>query len=166
MQQLLKTGVPDKELIQKFVFPEGRKRPLAVIECFQEIPCDPCVGACPTNAITMENISALPVLDPEKCIGCARCVSACPGLAIFMVLPSKGLVWMPHEFTPIPKRGDAVLALDREGNVVCQGKVRAVMNAKNKRATTVVCVEVPPEFVMDVRAIWPIEDQEFVKQEL
>ncbi len=150
---LLETGVPDPHLIESLNLPPDRKKPIAVIECFQEIPCNPCVGACPTGAITMENISALPKLDPDKCIGCAKCVIACPGLAIFMVLPSRGLVWVPHEFTPIPKRGDTVLALNREGKVVTKARVRAVMNAHRKEATTVVCVEVPQELVMEVRAI-------------
>ena len=45
--------------------PERQRRgPVAVIECFQEIPCNPCADACPRGAITMpENISQRPAFS-------------------------------------------------------------------------------------------------------
>ena len=30
-----------------------RKGPVAVIECYEEIPCDPCRTSCPKKAITL-----------------------------------------------------------------------------------------------------------------
>ena len=58
---------------------------VAIIECVQEIPCNPCVDVCPFDAISMESINAPPIVDYEKCTGCAQCVAICPGLAIFVV---------------------------------------------------------------------------------
>ncbi len=152
---LFETGVPTREQIEKLKPPEGRKKPIAVIECFEEIPCDPCREICKAGAIVMDKITDIPVLIPEKCTGCGKCVALCPGLAIFMVWPEKGLVWVPHEFLPIPQKGQKVLALDREGNVACEATVKTVMNARDKLETTVVCLEVPKELVMKVRAIKP-----------
>ena len=57
-----------------------------VIECKQNIPCNPCESACPHHAISIGNpITNLPVVDPEKCIGCGLCVAQCPGQACFLV---------------------------------------------------------------------------------
>ena len=33
------------------------KKGVAIIECVQEIPCNPCIAICPVNAISMENIN-------------------------------------------------------------------------------------------------------------
>ena len=62
------------------------KGPVAVIECVQEIPCNPCEGACKFNAITIgEPITNLPKINETNCTGCGVCVAQCPGLAIFIV---------------------------------------------------------------------------------
>ena len=151
--KLFETGIPDRELLEGLAPPPDRAKPLAVLECFEEFPCDPCKAVCPTDAIVMNRITDIPRLIPERCTGCAKCVVACPGLAIFMVWPKKNLVWVPHEFVPIPERGEIVDALDREGNVIAQAEVKAVMNARKKLETTVVCVQVPRELLMEVRAI-------------
>ena len=66
-------GIPSEERI--------RNGAVACIECFQNIPCNPCEEACPRGAITVgREITGLPTLDAEKCNGCGKCVSACPAL--------------------------------------------------------------------------------------
>lgn len=42
--------------------------------------CETCVGACPVNAITMEN--GLAVINEAECIECGACVGECPCNAI------------------------------------------------------------------------------------
>ena len=60
-----------------------RKGPVAILECVQEIPCNPCEKACPFGAITVgEDITALPRIDREKCTGCGACLKVCPVAAI------------------------------------------------------------------------------------
>jgi len=125
---------------------------VAIIECVQEIPCNPCVEICPVNAISMKNINALPMIDYEKCTGCKRCVGICPGLAIFVikVKDDKGFITLPYEFLPIPEVGDIVTALDREGKP--RGKAKIVkVNRKNK--TSVITIEVDKDLIMEIRNI-------------
>ena len=89
---LEKTGIATQEMVMN-VFPSIErinKGPVAVIECFQNIPCNPCQTACRFNAINIgDDINNLPKLSPENCTGCAICLSKCPGLSIMIVDGSK-----------------------------------------------------------------------------
>lgn len=56
------------------------------IRCTQEIPCDPCVQACPAGAIQLEGPSVMDLPTYRGgCTGCLNCVASCPGLAITIV---------------------------------------------------------------------------------
>ena len=125
---------------------------VAIIECIQEIPCNPCVDACPVNSISMEDINAVPVIDYDKCIGCRKCIGICPGLAIFVIkiIDSKALISLPYEFLPIPRINDKVKALDREGNNLDTAIVKRV--DKNGK-TMVITIETKKNLAMDVRNI-------------
>ncbi len=128
------------------------KKGVAIIECVQEIPCNPCIAICPVNSISMENINDLPKIDFNKCTGCKRCVGICPGLAIFVVKikEDKALITLPYEFLPAPKVGDIVTALDREGKSRGDAKVIKV-NREGK--TIVITIEVSKDLAMEVRNI-------------
>jgi len=130
------------------------ERGVAIIECVQEIPCNPCVNACPFGAISMENLNDLPKIDYDKCVGCGRCVSVCPGLAIFLVKieGENGFVTLPYEMLPIPKVGEVVKVLDREGKVVGKGEIVKV-RVENK--TGIITVKVDRNLIMEVRNICP-----------
>ena len=81
-----RTGVPTKEQIKgKFPSLEQLTKPKAIIECYQEIPCNPCSTSCPVGAITIgEDINQIPIIDFDRCTGCGMCVYSCPGLAIMV----------------------------------------------------------------------------------
>ena len=90
--------------------------PVAIIECIENIPCNPCVGACPKGAIGIEgDMNGTPAVDFEICDGCGLCISACPGLAIFVVNLGSGgdaaTVSLPYEYLPLPSAGDTVVTL-------------------------------------------------------
>lgn len=125
---------------------------VAITECIQEIPCNPCVDSCPVHAISMKDINAPPVVDYDACIACGKCVGVCPGLAIFVVktINDHGLVTLPYEFLPIPKKDETVEALDRYGTVLQKGIVRRI--TKYGR-THIVTVEVMKKNTMSVRNI-------------
>ena len=116
-------GIPSEERMRK-----GR---VACIECVQEIPCNPCEGICHFGAITVgEQITNLPCLDEKACTGCGLCVAHCPGLAITIIDKSysetEATVDFPFEYIPLPKEGDVVDAVSREGEVVCSGRILSV----------------------------------------
>jgi Fe-S-cluster-containing hydrogenase component 2 len=151
MREYEKTGilstkdlqVPSKKQLEKGV---------AILECVQEIPCNPCVDSCPVHAITMKDINAPPVNDFEKCIGCTKCVGICPGLAIFVVKVKDDKAWvtLPYEFVPIPTVGDEVQALDRTGKARSKAIVKKVVK---QGKTLVVTIEIESSLAMDIRNI-------------
>jgi Fe-S-cluster-containing hydrogenase component 2 len=142
-------GVPSEERL--------RKGPVAVVECNQEIPCNPCQAACPRQAIRVDELTSVPVLDEDKCNGCGTCVAPCPGLAIFVVdmtyLDGEALVTMPYEFLPYPEVGEKVDALDRSGKRICEGTIEKVRTPKKNDRTAVVSVSVAKKHGMEARAI-------------
>mgnify|MGYP000960678095 CR=1 FL=1 len=156
---LIKTGVPTKEDIDE-ITPSKEVRakgPVAVIECYKEIPCNPCYTACKFDAIKeFEDINDRPVIDFVKCIGCGQCVIKCPGLAIFIIDESysetEGSIQIPYEYLPLPEEGSYVTGLDRAGKPVCRAKVLKVRPGRGENKTSTVTLEVPKEFTMDVRS--------------
>jgi Fe-S-cluster-containing hydrogenase component 2 len=143
-------GIPSLEYLNK--------KTLAVIECFERIPCNPCEKSCPFGAITIgEVISNLPAPNPEKCKGCCACITHCPGLAIFVVdmnfTPMTALVKIPYELFPVPIEGDEVKCLNRKGEAITTGRVHSVKIAPSYNKTYVIGIEIQKEFAMEVRNI-------------
>ncbi len=143
-------GYPSKDRMQQ--------GPVVVIECPQEIPCNPCEEACPHDAIIVGTpITNCPQLDETKCIGCGLCIPRCPGLAIFLVdlTYSDGLaaVTTPHEYLPLPEVGQKVAAVNRDGKPVCKAEVVKVVNTKANDRTAMITVIVPREYAAIVRGI-------------
>lgn len=155
--QYEKSGVLDLGDIPMPPSERTEQGPVAILECIQHIPCDPCVKACPRGAITIKgNITDLPTLDDNKCNGCGLCVSICPGLAIFVVDRSgeeEDFVTLPYEFLPLPEVGDVADALDREGKRVGAARVVRVLSGAKQDRTAVITVRVPKGLGMIVRNI-------------
>ena len=109
--------LPSRERLEK-----GR---VAVIECIEEIPCNPCSVVCPTGAIFKADLCTPSIVEVDKCAGCTKCVAVCPGLAIFlqMIKGGKGYVTMPYELNPAPKVGDKAFMYDRSGKEVGIGNI-------------------------------------------
>ena len=157
-------GILEPQQIDTSVPAAGRlgRGPVAIIECVENIPCNPCVGACPKGAIRIEgDMNGTPSVDFDICDGCGLCVSACPGLAIFVVnksLPGgAAAVSLPYEYTPLPSVGDTVVTLSREGAVLGEGTVQRILSAKALDRTPIVTLRVPSDHAMDVRHFLPKE---------
>lgn len=138
---------------------ERRKAgPYVVIECYQEIPCNPCEGACPQKAVRIgADINVIPCVDYERCNGCGICVSRCPGLAIFVIdegyAPGFAKVLIPWEYLPLPAKGDAVVGVGRDGAELCPAEVLEVRTGKRQDRTAVIGLKVPLEFANQVRGL-------------
>lgn len=134
------------------------KGPVAIAECIQEIPCNPCEPACRVGAISVgEPITNLPNINREKCTGCGLCVAQCPGLALFVVdktfSEEKGTVSFPYEYLPLPEKGDIAQAVNRSGHVVTECTIEKVLNPGSFDRTPVITVSVPKDYVEVVRGI-------------
>ena len=157
---LIETGTPTKEDLQTVAPPDERfaKGPVAIVECFQEIPCNPCVDACSFHAINMQkDINDLPKVDFGKCTGCGLCIAQCPGLAIFVVdktySATHAVVRLPYEFIPVPEKGQYACGLDRTGEEMGWFEVLRVAPGGPKNKTTVLWLAVPLELSLEVRNI-------------
>lgn len=111
-------GVPSEERMR-----QGR---VAVIECVQEIPCNPCSFLCKFNAITIIDKS---YSDKEVVID------------------------FPFEYLPLPQEHQVVDAVNRYGEVVYKGIIKKVKQVKAYVGTTVVSMIIPIEFADEVRSM-------------
>jgi Fe-S-cluster-containing hydrogenase component 2 len=140
-----KRALPSKERMEK--------GPVVIIECVEDIPCDPCVESCKSGAIVKKGLSTAPTVDYEKCTGCALCVAFCPGLSIFVVDYSHGdkaVVHIPYEMLPVPEKGDVGDAIDRAGKRIGSAEVAKVR--KGNRGTIVLGILVEKDLAMEVRS--------------
>jgi Fe-S-cluster-containing hydrogenase component 2 len=158
MQEI--TGIPTEEQIASAKPTAERlaKGPVAVVECFQEIPCNPCATSCSTGAIQpFADINDLPRIDWELCNGCTRCVGFCPGLAIFIVdetySESESLVKIPWEFSYLPETGEEVAGLNREGREVARVRVVRIQPSPRKNRAHILWLAVPKDKAFEIRSI-------------
>ena len=130
-----------------------------VFHCIQEIPCDPCVTACPLGLIKMdqEDIRHLPHYQAKhkSCSGCMRCVATCPGHAITLVdFRMKGAlaqVTLPYEFNQgIVDIGRLVTLLDIDGKELSTAPVINIIGKKAFQSTKLITVHVDEEIVKQV----------------
>jgi len=133
-----------------------------VIRCFQEIPCDPCIGSCPKGAIRIRDgtLTGLPSFEGERCLGCARCVLACPGLAIMLVNEGyredkrTALLTLPFELAEERiEVGGEVATVGMEGQRIGTGRVVALRKGKHQDRRLLLLLQVPFEHRLSVAGI-------------
>jgi sarcosine oxidase subunit alpha len=148
--------------IHEFREPDyGPAKVFPIIRCVQEIPCNPCVEACPKGWVKLagESIMSLPRWDKE-CVGCLKCAVVCPGLAITVVDrrfdPSgrTAQVWLPWELDDNTVRiGNKVTLTGFEGEDVGSGTVRHIRSLKWMDKRKMVQVEVDSNLATKVAGI-------------
>ena len=154
---LLKHGYVSDDEIERFPGVTHRPGIHPVIECTQNIPCNPCQDACPKKCISIgANITSLPIaVDGAACINCGMCVASCSGQAIFLVNEDCGdgtaTVTLPYEFLPLPEAGTKGIALGRNGQKVCDAEVVEVKSKKAYDKTNLLTMRVPKEYAMKAR---------------
>ena len=163
---ILEPGVLDVRRMQADgIYPSDERLsrgPIAVFECAQEIPCNPCEAACRQGYVEIgEDITRLPVLD-DSCTGCGLCLSSCPGLSIFVLdatySETEATVTLPYELLPLPAKGERVRALDRRGEEVCAGTVVSVVRSAGDKAFHSVKVAIPKAHLHQVRHVRRLGD--------
>ncbi|EGW38784.1 FAD-dependent oxidoreductase [Desulfosporosinus sp. OT] len=156
-ENLLRVGFIAEDEISRYPGVTKQKGVHPVIECTQNIPCNPCQDACPKKCIRIgSQITALPVVDEsETCIDCGMCVASCSGQAIFLVnedfAEDYATVTLPYEFLPLPPEGDKGFALGRDGQKVCTAEVVQVRSAPAFDKTHLLTIKVPRDMAMKAR---------------
>ena len=155
---LLQHGFVSEEELKWFPAASYEKEGIhPVIECTQNIPCNPCQEACKFGCILVgANITKIPAIDTaKKCSGCGMCVATCSGQAIFLVnknfAQDFASIAFPYEFLPMLKKGDKGKALDRSGKAVCDAEIVEVKLAPAMDKTAVVTMKVPVQFADSAR---------------
>lgn len=154
---LLEKGYIADDEIERFPGVTHKKGIHPVMECSQNIPCNPCQDACPKHCIKIgENITSLPAVDEsQECIGCGMCVASCSGQAIFLINEDYeegyATVTLPYEFLPLPEKGEKGIGLSRSGQEVCEAEVVEVKTSKAFDHTNLLTIKVKKEFVMQAR---------------
>ena len=154
---LLKKGYVSDDEIERFPGVTHKIGVHPVMECTQNIPCNPCQDACRKGCISIgSNITSLPVVvDGSSCINCGMCVASCSGQAIFLVDEDVGgnmaTVTIPYEFCPLPEKGTMGKGLGRDGSVICDAEVIEVKSSKAFDKTNLLTMKVPKEFAMKAR---------------
>jgi len=155
---LERTGIPTRAELEEILPDEKRleEGPVAIFECFREIPCDPCYYSCPVGAVKeFSDLNDLPEIDYDKCTGCGQCIAGCPGLAVFVIdytySEDRGLIGLPYEFTPLPREGEMVMALDRSGEEIEKAEVIRVRQNRKQSNTPVVWLALSKENLISVR---------------
>ena len=157
-ENLLKKGYVSDDEIERFPGVTHRVGIHPVMECTQNIPCNPCQDACPKGCISIgENITSLPiVVEDAQCINCGMCVASCSGQAIFLVDEDCGdgtaTVTLPYEFLPFPEIGAKGCALGRDGQKICEAEIVSVKKGKAYDKTALLTMRVPKEFAMKARS--------------
>ena len=154
---LLKTGYLEDEELEKYPGVIKKKGVHPVIECTQNIPCNPCQDACKFGCISIgNNITTLPIVVPNsECKNCGMCVASCSGQAIFLIDEDydekSATVTMPYELLPYPESGDKGKGLSRNGEAVCEAEVLSVKTAKAFDKTALLTIKIPKQYVDRVR---------------
>lgn len=154
---LLKHGYVSDEEITRFPGFTHAVGVHPVMECTQNIPCNPCQDACPKGCIRIgEKITSLPSVNPDvDCVGCGMCVAGCSGQAIFLIDETYeegyASVTIPYEFLPLPESGTKGTALGRSGQKVCEAEVIAVKSVPAYDKTNLLTMKVPVDFVDKAR---------------
>lgn len=157
-ENLLKKGYLTDEEVLRYPGVKEMKGIHPVIECSQNIPCNPCQDACPKKCIKIgDKITSLPVVNEEAtCTGCGMCVAACSGQSIFLVNEDyeEGYtaITIPYEFLPLPEKGSKAFGLDRSGKKVCEVEVIEVKSVPVYDHTNLLTIKVPKEMGMKVRS--------------
>lgn len=154
-QSLLQKGYIDELEIEAFpgFIEKGELHP--VIECTQNIPCNPCQDACKFGCIKIgEHLTSLPQVDCKKeCKNCGMCVASCPGQAIFLVESNEteAQITLPYEFLPYPQKGEKGKALDRSGKPICDAEVVGTKIIPAYDKTALLTIKIPKKYINSAR---------------
>ncbi len=169
-QKVLKSR-PGK--IFEMKYPEIKEGVYPILNCVQEIPCNPCSTICPKNSILIEGSILNPPVYTGGCIGCEMCVAVCPGTAITLVDFRKEtpIVTIPFEFDEgVLKVGGEVEVTDRLGNILGKAEVVGIRFAEKIKnlpvKTRLLKLKVSPEIAEKVTGVRIVQHQPYEHEDI
>ena len=154
---LLQKGYIADDELERYPGVTDKKGIHPVIECSQNIPCNPCQDACSRKCIKIgKKMTSLPSINDEaECSGCGMCVASCSGQAIFLVKEDDeegyATVTLPYEFLPLPQKGEKGVALSRSGKKCCEAEIVEIRNVPAFDHTSLLTMKVPIDMVKTAR---------------
>lgn len=152
-------GVDAKKLRESPGMPrEAHKtRPVAALECIENIGCNLCEKACPSSAIRISRNKGEFLFEAD-CTSCGLCVSACPSGSALMLQERESfptsLVTLPWRGTKPWTQGEFAALLNRRGESLGSARVVSVSEADSQAgAKQLVQLEVPTHLAWEARAI-------------
>jgi len=127
-----------------------------LVECPQEIPCDPCASACSTGAISLEReLCSRPRVREELCSGCLSCLEACPVSCIYLMEEVEGssLLTLALDRLPRPRKGDEVILKDARGRELGRGRVVRSKKSRKDSGLCILTVRAPSDLAAITRTV-------------
>jgi Fe-S-cluster-containing hydrogenase component 2 len=120
------------------------QKPVASVECFEEISCMLCQKACPTSAIQMNRPRTtkevkFPILNDEACISCGLCLIACPTSSIPLIHEkpqSNSTLILPWKGRKPWKVGEFATLLNRRGESLGTARISQLLEPHKDRAAS------------------------------
>ena len=139
---------------------EHKLKPIASVECIEDIGCDICQRICPTRAI---QISPRPdpatgglILKENQCTSCGLCLLACPSEAISMVHEpeerSMSKLTLPSRGQRPWKEGESAVLLNRRGDALGSARIISLLQSTTD-TVQLVQLDVPAHLVWEARSL-------------
>jgi ferredoxin len=132
-----------------------KARPVASVECFENIACNLCEKACPESAIRFSK-ERDEILVEADCTACGQCLPACPSGATLMIHERENLstsyVTLPWRGRRRWAQGELATLVNRRGEALGSGRVTAVGESEGAPVQQVT-VEVPTHLIWEGRGL-------------
>lgn len=118
-----------------------QERPIASIECFEEISCQICQKVCPTSAIQIGTVARRKnlILNEAACTACGLCIKSCPTSSIPLIRENQTqptaqltLAWRGRQPWHV---GEFGILLNRKGESLGSARVSKVDPEANARSS-------------------------------
>lgn len=153
------TSAPDFQTIHAFGgVPKTLhfERPIASIECIEDIGCNRCETVCPTLAIQIgrKARSKNSILNESACTACGLCVVECPSSAISLVhekeQESFSVLTLPWHGVRPWKQGELATLINRRGENLGSARIIGETSALKVQQVT---LQVPTHLIWEARGL-------------
>ncbi len=142
-------GVPQKAHLS---------RPIASVECFEEIPCNLCQTSCPVTAITIGKVPRAKgsILNEDACTACGQCLVVCPTRSIALIQErenqSFSKITLPWKGAKPWSVGEFATLINRRGESLGSARIVGFAEPKNDKVQ-LLQIEIPTHLIWEARSV-------------